>query len=98
MFQINIPLCQDIDKINLKSTNEEYAEKPYEVIEDNPHFKTIYFVAIHKDIFVTIGIDRKICFWRYNFDTIVQDFTINCLGGKVNKIIKNNLERQYAVL
>lgn len=98
MFQITIPLLEGVDKINFKSNAEEFTEKPYEFIEENPHFKTIYFVTIYKDIFVTVGIDRKITFWRYNSDTIIQDFCINCLGGKVNKIIKNNLERQYSIL
>jgi hypothetical protein len=82
----------------LKSNVEDTEEKPYEMIEDNPHYKTIYYLAVSRDIFISIGIDRKICFWRYNADTIVLDFSMNCLGAKVSKIIKNNLERQYAVL
>ena len=77
---------------------EETEEKPYELIEDNPHYKTIYFLTIHRETFISIGIDRKVSFWRYNADTIFLDFCMNCLGAKVNKIVKNNLERQYALL
>ena len=93
-----MPLCEGINKICLKPVIEETQELPYDYIEDNLHYKTIYYLTIHRDILITIGIDRKICFWRYNSDTIVLDFSMNCLGGKVNKIIKNHLERQYAIL
>lgn len=39
-----------------------------------------------------------VTFWDYNDDTVLQDFTINCLGGKITKIIKNPLEKEYAVM
>jgi len=99
IFQINLPLASNVNKINLKAnSNEDCDEKPFELIEENQHYKTIYFMTIQRDIFISIGIDRKVCFWRYNSDTIMLDFSMNCLGAKVNKIIKNPLERQYAVL
>ena len=55
------------DCIIMKPAAFEDNENPfYEMLDENPHFKNIYFSRIIGDVFVVIGMDRLISFWKVN--------------------------------
>lgn len=84
VYQINLPLVQTNQIITLKPfSTDEFGTQPYELLEDNPHYKSIYFFKRFDDRVISIGVDRMVTFWDYNDDTVLQNFTINCLGGKI---------------
>jgi WD40 repeat protein len=99
IYQINLPLVKDGQTIVLKPFSlDSLNEQPYELLEENPHYKAIYFIDRFEDMVISIGVDRKITFWDYNEDTILYNFSIDCLGGKVDLIINNRQEKQFSVL
>lgn len=99
IYQINLPLVNDGQTITLKPFSlDSLNEEPYELLEENPHYKAIYFIDRFENMVISIGVDRKITFWDYNEDTILYSFSINCLGGKVDHIVENEAEKQFAVL
>jgi len=99
IYQISIPLVQDGQTITLKPFSlESLNDEPYELLEENPHYKAIYFIDRFENMVISIGVDRKVTFWDYNEDTILYSFSINCLGGKVDFIVESELEKQIAIL
>lgn len=99
VYQINLSLVKESQELLLKPYSiDTFGEHPYELLEDNPHYKSIYFFRRFENKVVSIGVDRMITFWDYNDDTILQDFTINCLGGKITQIIKSPTEKQLAIM
>lgn len=99
IYQINLPLVTDGQTITLKPFSlDSLNEEPYELLEENPHYKAIYFIDRFENMVISIGVDRKITFWDYNEDTILYSFSINCLGGKVDHIVENEAEKQFSVL
>lgn len=70
----------------------------YDMVEDNPHYKNIYYFGMGKFqsnwIVITIGIDRRVCFWLYNPVGLISiDWSIDCLGGKVYKLALSPSEK-----
>jgi WD40 repeat protein len=99
IYQISLPLVNDGQTITLKPFSlDSLNDEPYELLEENPHYKAIYFIDRFENMVISIGVDRKVTFWDYNEDTILYNFAINCLGGKIDLIIKNELEKQFSVL
>ena len=99
IYQISLPLVKDGQTITLKPFSlDSLNDEPYELLEENPHYKAIYFIDRFENMVISIGVDRKVTFWDYNEDTILYNFSINCLGGKVDFIVSSELERQYSVL
>jgi hypothetical protein len=37
-------------------------------------------------------------FWDYNDDCVIHKFNVNCLGGKITKIIQDQTEPRYSYL
>ncbi len=55
------------EKLIMKPAAYEENENPYyEMLDENPHFKNIYFSKLIDDIFVAIGMDRLVSFWKVN--------------------------------
>lgn len=53
------------DKLIVKPAAFEDSENPfYEMLDENPHFKNIYFSKLINDTFVSIGMDRIVTFWK----------------------------------
>jgi len=87
------------DKITMRPAAYEDNENPfYEMLDENPHFKNIYFSRVINDTFVAIGMDRLVSFWRINKDRVQYDFNIKCLGSKVTKVAVSPLEPQSFLL
>ena len=99
IYQISLPIVKDGQTITLKPFSlDSLNDEPYELLEENPHYKAIYFIDRFENMVISIGVDRKVTFWDYNEDTILYNFSINCLGGKVDFIVSSELEKQYSVL
>ena len=87
------------DKIVMKPAAYEDDENPsYEMLDENPHFKNIYFSKLIGDTFIAIGMDRLCSFWRVNKFRIQYDFNIKCLGSKVTRMAVSPLEPQGFLL
>lgn len=87
------------DKIVMKPAAYEDNENPfYEMLDENPHFKNIYFSKVIGDTYVSIGMDRLVSFWRINKDRVQYDFNIKCLGSKVTKLAVSPIEPQSFLL
>ena len=87
------------DKLVIKPAAYEDNENPfYEMLDENPHFKNIYFSKLIGDTFVAIGMDRLVSFWRVNRYKVQYDFNIKCLGSKVTKVASSVLEPQTFLL
>ena len=87
------------DKIVMRPAAYEDSENPfYEMLDENPHFKNIYFSRVIGDTFIAIGMDRLVSFWRINKDRVQYDFNIKCLGSKVTKVAVSSLEPQSFLL
>lgn len=68
------------------------------MLEDNPHYKSVYFLKRFDQYVVSIGVDRMINFWDYNDDCVIHKFNVNCLGGKISKIIPDQSDPRYTYL
>jgi WD40 repeat protein len=87
------------DKLIIKPAAYEDNENPfYEMFDENPHFKNIYFSKMINDTYVAIGMDRLVSFWKVNRYKVQYDFNIKCLGSKVAKIATSILEPQTFLL
>jgi WD40 repeat protein len=83
------------DKLLIKPAAYEDSENPfYEMLDENPHFKNIYFAKLINQTFVAIGMDRLVSFWKVNSTKIQYDFNIKCLGSKATRIAFSSLEPQ----
>ena len=55
------------DKIVMRPAAYEDNENPYyEMLDENPHFKNIYFSKLIGETFIAIGMDRLVSFWKVN--------------------------------
>jgi len=87
------------DKIIMKPAAYEDNENPfYEMLDENPHFKNIYFAKLIGETFVVIGMDRLISFWKVNSVRVSYDFNIKCLGSKASCVAVSPLEPQSFLL
>ena len=83
------------DKLVIKPAAYEDSENPfYEMLDENPHFKNIYFAKLIRNTFVAIGMDRLVSFWKVTNSKIQYDFNIKCLGSKATRIGFSPLEPQ----
>ena len=83
------------DKLVVKPAAYEDNENPfYEMLDENPHFKNIYFSKLIGDTYVAIGMDRLVSFWRVSRYKVQYDFNIKCLGSKATKLAVSPLEPQ----
>lgn len=83
------------DKITMRPAAYEDNENPfYEMLDENPHFKNIYFSKLIGETFIGIGMDRLVSFWRVNKYRVQYDFNIKCLGSKATQIAVSPLEPQ----
>lgn len=81
------------DKLVIKPAAYEDNENPYyEMLDENPHFKNIYFSKLIGDTFVAIGMDRLVSFWRIDKYKVQYDFNIKCLGSKATKVAYSPLD------
>lgn len=54
-------------KIIMKPASYEENENPYyEMLDENPHFKNLYFAQLIGETFISIGMDRLVSFWNVN--------------------------------
>lgn len=59
------------DVVIMKPAAYENNETPvYEMLDENPHFKNIYFAKLIGDTFVVIGMDRLVSFWKVNSNKV----------------------------
>jgi hypothetical protein len=86
------------DKLVIKPADEEVDNPHYEMLDENPHFKNIYFSKLVNNFFVSIGMDRLICFWTVSRHKVQYEFNIKCLGSKVTKTAISPLEPQSFLL
>ena len=87
------------DKITMKPAAYEDNENPYyEMLDENPHFKNIYFAKLINETFIGIGMDRLVSFWRVNKYRVQYDFNIKCLGSKASQVAVSPLEPQSFLL
>ena len=87
------------DRLVIKPAAYEDNENPfYEMLDENPHFKNIYFSRLIGDTFVAIGMDRLVSFWRVNRYKVQYDFNIKCLGSKVTRVGFSPVEPQTFLL
>ena len=83
------------DKLVIKPASYEQSENPfYEMLDENPHFKNIYFSKLIGNTFIAIGMDRLVSFWKVTNSKIQYDFNIKCLGSKATRIAFSPLEPQ----
>lgn len=83
------------EKLTIKPAAYEENENPfYEMFDENPHFKNIYFSKVIQNTFVAIGMDRLVSFWKITNSKIQYDFNIKCLGSKATRIGFSPLEPQ----
>lgn len=81
------------DSITMKPAAYEENENPYyEMLDENPHFKNIYFAKLIGETFLAIGMDRLVSYWRINEYRIQYDFNIKCLGSKVTSVAVSPLD------
>lgn len=80
------------DKLVLKSTEEEVDSPYYEMLDENPHFKNIYFSKLINNFFISIGMDRLISLWTISRHKVQYEFNIKCLGSKIVKTAISPLE------
>lgn len=99
MFILDISKIADGTKVHLKPNNIQ-KDACYEIIEDNPHFKSLYFLQKCQNSLVSIGTDRLIGIWDSDneFGRLNLNFKISCLGGKVTEILTDGLEKQIVTL
>ncbi len=83
------------DNIVMKPAAYEENDNPhYEMLDENPHFKNIYFTKLIGETFIAIGMDRLVSFWNVNSYRVQYDFNIKCLGSKVTQVTTSPLEPQ----
>ena len=82
------------DKLIMKPSDDEIDSPYYEMLDENPHFKNIYFSKLINNVFVSIGMDRLISFWTISRHKVQYEFNIKCLGSKVMKTAISPLEPQ----
>ena len=70
----------------------------YEMLDENPHFKNIYFSKLIGETFIVIGMDRLISFWKVNKYRVQYEFNIKCLGSKASTIAISPMEPQSFLL
>lgn len=80
------------DKLVIKPSDDEIDNPNYEMLDENPHFKNIYFSKLINNFFVSIGMDRLISFWTISRHKVQYEFNIKCLGSKVTKTAISPLE------
>ena len=81
------------DVVIMKPAAYENNETPvYEMLDENPHFKNIYFAKLIGDTFVVIGMDRLVSFWKVNSNKVQYDFNIKCLGSKASSVAVSPLD------
>ena len=77
----------------MKPAAYEDNENPYyEMLDENPHFKNIYFAKLIEETLIVIGMDRLISFWKVNKFRVQYDFNIKCLGSKATAVAVSPLE------
>ena len=55
------------EELVMKPAAYEDNENPYyEMLDENPHFKNIYFSKLIGETFIAIGMDRLVSYWRVN--------------------------------
>ena len=55
------------DSITMKPAAYEENENPYyEMLDENPHFKNIYYAKLIDNTFIAIGMDRLVSYWKVN--------------------------------
>ena len=87
------------DKLVIRPAAYEENENPYyEMLDENPHFKNIYFSKLIGDTFVAIGMDRLVSFWRINKYKAQYDFNIKCLGSKATRVACSPIDPQSFLL
>lgn len=83
------------EKLMIKPAAYEESENPfYEMLDENPHFKNIYFSKLIGNTFLAIGMDRLVSFWRVSPSKLQYDFNIKCLGSKATRVAVSPLEPQ----
>jgi len=83
------------EKLLIKPAAYEESENPfYEMLDENPHFKNIYFAKLIGNTFLAIGMDRLVSFWKVSPSKLQYDFNIKCLGSKATRIGFSPLEPQ----
>lgn len=75
------------DQIVMKPAAYEDNENPYyEMLDENPHFKNIYFAKLIGESLAVIGMDRLVSFWKVSKVRVSYDFNIKCLGSKASTV------------
>lgn len=83
----------------MKPAAYEDNENPYyEMLDENPHFKNIYFAKLIGESFAVIGMDRLVSFWKVSKVRVSYDFNIKCLGSKASTVAVSPLEPQSFLL
>ena len=83
------------DRVVMRPAAYEDQENPYyEMLDENPHFKNIYFAGLLGETFIAIGMDRLVSFWNVNSYRVQYDFNIKCLGSKATCLAVSPLEPQ----
>jgi WD40 repeat protein len=87
------------DKLVLLPAAFEESENPYyEMMDENPHFKNIYFAKVINNTLISVGMDRLASFWKITDHRIAYEFNIKCLGSKCTKIAFSPVEPQSYLL
>jgi WD40 repeat protein len=87
------------EKLTLKPAAFEESENPfYEMLDENPHFKNIYFAKVINDSLVSIGMDRLASFWKISPHKVQYEFNIKCLGSKCTRVAFSPVEPQCYLL
>lgn len=101
LFMISLQTLQERQELDLKHLSAIGDEEPlFDVVERNPHYKQIYAMEKYNyqntTMLLTLGIDRRLCFWRYEEDPIAEIehlWSINFLGSKIKRIATSTLEK-----
>lgn len=67
------------------------------MLDENPHFKNIFFSKIINNRLICVGMDRIISFWNINENKINYDFNIKCLGSKSSSFALSNIDPSSAL-
>lgn len=81
------------ERLVLKPAAFEDSENPfYEMLDENPHFKNIYFAKVINGGLVSIGMDRLVSFWKISQFKVQYEFNIKCLGSKATRVAFSPVE------
>jgi hypothetical protein len=80
------------DKLVMRPADDEFDNPAYEMLDENPHFKNIYFAKLMNNMFMSIGMDRLMSFWTISKHKIQYEFNVKCLGSKVGQVAVSPLE------